>query len=418
MLGIEEEILGSLILEPDNVAKLVISDEHFEDADNQFIFKLLKRQYSDDKTISLTGLFEKYKHLFNQRFPQDRILSKVVKISTDAMGTDFEYNQEILFEKYVNRLILGSIDKFKNSKITQDELLADIHKFEALTIKSSANKLTSNEIFKLINSKNKNIKFRFNKLAKYSNIQEHDLVIIAGRPGTGKTGFLLNLLEDLASDYNCILFSMEMADKQIYQRLVGINTKIPIEYHDNPATDYQKEMLLEGATEIASKNIKIISRSQTIASIRKRIIEESKNGHTLAFIDYAGLIGSNEKSISLYEKMTAIVKELRQISLDYNCTIFLAAQINRNSEKDKDKRPRISDLKDTGELEQSATTVLMLHNENYYKGIHLDIEEIEVIIGKNRNGQTGILTLEYNPKNQRFDEVGTNKNYQNKWRNS
>ncbi len=60
----------------------------------------------------------------------------------------------------------------------------------------------------------------------------------------------------------------------------------------------------------------------------------------------------------------------------------------------------------------------MLHNENYYKGIHSDIEEIEVIIGKNRNGQTGILTLEYNPKNQRFDEVGTNKNYQNKWRNS
>lgn len=418
MLGIEEEILGSLILEPDNVAKLVISDEHFEDADNQFIFKLLKRQYNDDKTISLTGLFEKYKHLFNQRFPQDRILSKVVKISTDAMGTDFEYNQEILFEKYVNRLILGSIDKFKNSKITQDELLADIHKFEALTIKSSANKLTSNQIFKLINSKNKNIKFRFNKLAKYSNIQEHDLVIIAGRPGTGKTGFLLNLLEDLANDYNCILFSMEMADKQIYQRLVGINTRIPIEYHDNPATDYQKEMLLAGATEIASKNIKVISRSQTIASIRKRIIEESKNGHTLAFIDYAGLIGSNEKSISLYEKMTAIVKELRQISLDYNCTIFLAAQINRNSEKDKDKRPRISDLKDTGELEQSATTVLMLHNENYYKGIYSDIEEIEVIIGKNRNGQTGILTLEYNPKNQRFDEVGTNRNYQNKWRNS
>ena len=96
MLGIEEEILGSLILEPDNVAKLVISDEHFEDADNQFIFKLLKRQYSDDKTISLTGLFEKYKHLFNQRFPQDRILSKVVKISTDAMGTDFEYLANLL----------------------------------------------------------------------------------------------------------------------------------------------------------------------------------------------------------------------------------------------------------------------------------------------------------------------------------
>lgn len=109
---------------------------------------------------------------------------------------------------------------------------------------------------------------------------------------------------------------------------------------------------------------------------------------------------------------------MRQISLDYDCTIFLVAQINRNSENTKDKRPKISDLKETGELEQSATTVLMLHNENYYKGIEMKVEEVEVIIGKNRNGQTGILTLEYNQQTQRFDVKGTNKIYNepNNWR--
>ena len=161
-----------------------------------------------------------------------------------------------------------------------------------------------------------------------------------------------------------------------------------------------------------------IGKSITQICINERIIEESKQGHTLAFIDYVGLIGSNDKGKSLYEKITSIVKELRQISLDYDCTIFLVAQINRNSENTKDKRPKISDLKETGELEQSATTVLMLHNENYYKGVEMEIEEIEVIIGKNRNGQTGILTLEYNQLNQRFDVKGTNKKYNepNGWR--
>ena len=418
MLDLEDEVIGCLILHPENIGKLVIPDDCFKNQDNRFIVKLLKQQYQDIRNIDLIALGEKYKHLFNQRFNQEVIITKMVNIMTNSFGNRFDYYQELLFERYVNDLILTAIDKFKNNQISQEELLTSIHKYEALSIKTSANKLTGEEVFKIINSKNKGINFRFEKLSKYANIQEHDLVVVSARPGIGKTGFVLNLMEDLADRYNCILFNMEMSDKQVYQRLVGINTKIPISYQVNPATDYQKEQLIKGSKAIANKNIKVISRSQTISSIRKRIIEESKQGHTLAFIDYVGLIGSNDKTKSLYEKTTAIVKELRQISLDYDCTIFLVAQINRNSENTKDKRPKISDLKETGELEQSATTVLMLHNENYYKGIEMKVEEVEVIIGKNRNGQTGILTLEYNQQTQSFDVKGTNKIYNeaNNWR--
>lgn len=418
MHDLEEEVIGCLLVHPENISKLVISDECFKNNENRFIVKLLKKQYQDIKNIDLIALGEKYKYLFNQRFNQEIIIKKMVNIMTNTFGHNFDYYQELLFERYVNDLILNVIDKFKNNQISQEELLASIHKYEALSIKTSANKLTGEDVFKIINTKNKSINFRFDKLSKYANIQEHDLVVVSARPGIGKTGFVLNLLEDLSDRYNCILFNMEMSDKQVYQRLVAINTKIPIIYHDNPATEYQKEQLIKGSKAIANKNIKVISRSQTISSIRKRIIEESKQGHTLAFIDYVGLIGSNDKTKSLYEKTTAIVKELRQITLDYDCTIFLVAQLNRNSENTKDKRPKISDLKETGELEQSATTVLMLHNENYYKGLEMKIEEIEVIIGKNRNGQTGILTLEYNQHNQRFDVKGTNKNYNEpaKWR--
>ena len=241
MYDLEEEIIGCLLVHPENISRLVISDECFKNNENRFIVKLIKQQYQDIRNIDLIALGEKYKHLFNQKFNQEIIVKKMVNIMTNTFGHNFDYYQELLFERYVNDLILSVIDKFKNNQISQDELLTSIHKYEALSIKTNANKLTGEEVFKIINSKNKGINFRFEKLSKYANIQEHDLVVVAARPGIGKTGFVLNLMEDLSDRYNCILFNMEMSDKQVYQRLVGINTKIPIIYHDNPATDYQKE---------------------------------------------------------------------------------------------------------------------------------------------------------------------------------
>ena len=195
---------------------------------------------------------------------------------------------------------------------------------------------------------------------------------------------------------------MEMSEKQVYQRLVGINTNIDMKYYDTPQTEHQLNKIKEGCKNIAKKKIVCYTGSQTTKSIKQKIIKNSKEEHTLVFVDYVGLIRGDSKKSS-YERTTEIVKELRQISLDYNCTIFLIAQINRNSEKDKDKRPKISDLKETGELEQSATTVIMLHNENYYKGINTDEEPIQMIIGKNRNGTTGITELIYNKTSQKFE---------------
>ena len=256
---------------------------------------------------------------------------------------------------------------------------------------------------------------RFQKLELNANIQEHDLPIIAARPGIGKTAFMLNIMEDLSKTYKCLYFNLEMTDKQLLRRLVGINSKIPMRYFENPSTDYQKSKIIESAENLSKRNMKIITGSQTIRSIRNEIIRNCKDEHVIVFIDYIGLVQSLEKFQSIYERLTSIVKELRRISLDYNCTIFVASQINRNSEKEKDKRPKISDLKETGELEQSGTTVIMLHNENPMASSD-KIAEIQVIIGKNRNGPTGIITLDYNKETQRFDNKENNYVNNNDWR--
>ena len=402
MNNIEDTILGHLLLKPELFKKTVISETNFLNEENKFIFKLLKKQYEEYQTINIIGIAENYKTEFNIRNPANKIIEKLTHLLAETLlqVNDYDYFQELLFNKYIDNEMMKVINKFKNQEINKETLLENIHSLESQSIRLDNNRLNGMEIFNLINSKNKNINFRFEKLSTTANIQEHDLVIIAARTGLGKSGFCLNLLEDLSDRYNCLYFNMEIAEKQLYQRLVSINSKIDMKYLDNPATTYQEDAIKMACEKIASKKIKVFSQGQTVATIRRKIMNESKQGHTIVFIDHVGLIKSKKNS-SLYENLTEIVKELRQMSLDYDCTIFLVSQLNRTA--DNKQLPKISELKDSGELEQSATTVILMHDENQDKNISKDDVSITFLIGKNRNGSLGMMHYQYNKLSQRFD---------------
>lgn len=416
MYEAEKNVLASLLTNPKLIEQLILPDKYFLDPMNQFCLKIFKKQYQETRTIDLTGIVEFYKPYF-QKISVDKFISYVTDLITTQVvaPSSFYYYQESVLHAYKDHQLLVFIDKFKGNQITQEELINLIHELDSLTISNEPNHLTADGIFKTITSHEKTIKMRFQKLELNANIQEHDLPIIAARPGIGKTAFMLNIMEDLSKTYKCLYFNLEMTDKQLLRRLVGINSKIPMRFFENPSTDYQKSKIIESAENLSKRNVKIITGSQTIRSIRNEIIRNCKDEHVIVFIDYIGLVQSLEKFQSIYERLTSIVKELRRISLDYNCTIFVASQINRNSEKEKDKRPKISDLKETGELEQSGTTVIMLHNENPMASSD-KIAEIQVIIGKNRNGPTGIITLDYNKETQRFDNKENNYVNNNDWR--
>lgn len=401
-MNVEDTILGHLLLKPELFKRTVISEKHFLDDQNKFIFRIIKKQYEEYQTINIVGIAENFKNEFNIKNPLDKTIRKMSELLGDTLlqPNDYDYFQQLLFDRYIDNEMMIAINNFKSQQLTKEELLNTIHALESQGIKLEDNRLNSNEIFQLINSKNANIQFRFNKLSETANIQEHDLVIIAARTGLGKSGFCLNLLEDLSDRYNCLYFNMEIAEKQLYQRLVSINSKIDMKYLDNPATDYQKDAIKKACDTVAAKKIKIYSQGQTVATIRRKIMNESKSEHTIVFIDHVGLIKSPKNS-SLYENLTEIVKELRQISLDYNCTIFLVSQLNRSA--DNKQLPKISELKDTGELEQSATTVILMHDENQDENMSKDEVPITFLIGKNRNGSLGMTRYQYKKTTQRFE---------------
>lgn len=402
-LELEENVIGTLILNPELMKNVVIPDNCFLDKTNRFIFRLLKKQFSEYGTIDMSGLSINYKKYFTEEYPFDQISMRMVEtMNTLSIASNFDYYQKSLFSQYVEYQMLAAIKQFNESKISKEELFDLIHKYESMSIDTQDHHYSSKEIFSLINSQNKVIKFRFSKLSAVANIQEHDFVIIAARTGIGKSGFCLNLLEDISDRYNCVYFNMEIAEKQLYQRLVSINSKIPMTEMDNIKTKYQEDFILKSCQKISEKKIKVFNQAQSVANIRRIIINESKLEHTVVFIDHVGLIVS-QKNSSIYENITAITKELRQISLNYNCTIILVSQLNRSA--DDDSVPKLSELKDSGELEQSATTVIMLHDENYGNNISKSEIELSFFVAKNRNGSLGKTKYLYNKLNQRFDEL-------------
>lgn len=402
-LELEETIIGLILADYHLIDRLLLSENYFTNPKLIKLLSAMKGEYKKFHKFDLVGLVSEHQELFQGK---DAItIEYLTGIMQLGLPSHFEYYQENLFRIHIKKLLLLAIEKFKANQMTQDELLDYIHEIEQQSLNTKLNRLTKEQIYNLVSQKKNKIIFRFEKLTKAANIQEHDLIVIAARPGVGKTGFALNVLENLSDNYNCIYFNMEMTEQQIYRRLIGINTYIHINTLDNQEDSYVIEKTKLACDSLSKKKINIITGGQTIRTIKSQIIRESNNEHTIVFIDYVGLIRDTEKNRSSYERVTEIVKELRQISLDYNCTIFVLAQINRNSEKEKDKYPKISDLKESGELEQSATTVLMLHNENTYKSIDSRNDFIKLIIGKNRNGETGIIDYHYDQRNQKFSEV-------------
>ena len=390
--------LANIYDKPELIKQIVIPMECIKNDLNRFILQTFIYSYKQSGTINLPTLLEENQKGFKGKYNDKEYMQRVSQIIdlNNYDITDFDYYQQLLFEDYKEELLKQVINDFQLNKLNQDELYNKIHSIEARTIDTTTGYKTVDEIKDLVITNNKTIPFRLEKLSKRIKLQEHDLMVISARTGIGKSGFALNLLEDLSKKHKCVLFNMEMSESSVYKRLISIMTTIPMDSLSTPKSDRQQRVIDYAFEQLSKRKLKIISRGQTIQSIRREIINEQRDEHLMVFIDYVGLIGSTEKHKSLYELITSVVKELRNISMSYNCTIFLLAQINRSGEDN----PKLSDLKESGELEQSATQVIILNAEETNE----DEQVVELTLAKHREGKKAKLNLIYNRTNQIFEE--------------
>ena len=384
MNNYQDDLIGMFLVKPQLLDLTILKPSYF-DKKHRDIFTAIKKSYKENKTILLEDI------LAVKGIDVDLVIACSTSTATTAL---FEQYQDYAVKEYKKKALLATAKKLQNDEITIDEFYKDTNNFASLGSYSST-RLTKELLKGSITKHKNNIKFtRFSNLEKKLNLKENDFVILAGATGVGKSGIAINLMDDLSRNYPCVYFNFEMVEEELYQRLISINSKLNQKMLESYETLPQKNMSVvnDAIDDISKRHIDIINHSSTLDKLRSFIMSYKSDKHFIVFVDHVGLIGVKAKNS--YEKMTEVAKELRKMSLDNNCTIIGLCQLNREATKNA-KQPNLSMLRDSGELEQSASKVIFV-----WKNEKDCAEDYYLVIEKNRSGPKSIIPIGYNKENQ------------------
>jgi replicative DNA helicase len=224
-------------------------------------------------------------------------------------------------------------------------------------------------------------------------LQKSDLLIIAGRPASGKTGFLLTIAKNAALKHkkHVAMFSMEMSNEQLVQRMIAQETGIN-------SQDLRSGKIKEDQWDVFTKAIEVLGDSKiylddtpalTPIQMRTKCRRLHLEHHIdLVLVDYIQLMSSESRTDNRVQEVSYISRNLKTLARELNVPVLAAAQLSRAVEQRSDKRPMLSDLRESGSLEQDADIVMFIHKKNELSNENEKAQLIELIIAKHRNGPT------------------------------
>jgi len=239
-----------------------------------------------------------------------------------------------------------------------------------------------------------------------------DLMVIAARPSMGKTALILNMLIRLTEDKKGCIFEMEMSEEKLGVRMLAAKTVLECQSLGRgqiKENDFSR--LLSKCNEMAEKdNIFINCKScMTVNEIRAEVKKlKIKQGLDVIFIDHLGKIKPDNIRATRNDQVGQITEGLKNLAKDLNVCVVVLSQLSRGCEARHDKRPMLSDLRDSGNIEQDADQVLLLYRDDYYAErehrVSLKPGILDVMVAKNRDGEVGLIDLSYNTKYQIITE--------------
>jgi len=245
-----------------------------------------------------------------------------------------------------------------------------------------------------------------------------ELIIIASRPSMGKTALALNMASYISMNQNIAsaFFSLEMGCEQLTQRLISTESKINLTHLRNGKISQHESLKLELACKKLTNTDLFIDESHTLNIITlrekcRRLIR--KNNIKLIFIDYLQLMSSIIKYDNKATEVGEISKGLKTIAREFNIPVIALSQLNRSVESRTDKIPMMSDLRDSGAIEQDADIITFLYRQEYYLRDKTPKDKIgitKIIIAKNRNGPTGSLELKFSNYITKFTNLDKHHN--------
>lgn len=395
----EKALVSMLYLTSDVACKNKIKNiptKYFSSLVQSFIKKYKTYEM---KNLSVDSLLEEneYKSFLSEAFELPVVvleenIDKYIKV----LENRYYKNCVIELSNTPNELIKEKINELHSEVVKENDKsvkVADIKNLESLFYES----LEENETVKTG-------KFRLDKYLKFT---KRDLHIIGARPGVGKSAFALYIALMMAQFSRGLFFSLEMPLKQIAQRIISNQTRIELDKLTNKEkfkelTTDEKELVNVLFKKLLRKsNLILYDGNFKIDELEEYIKNEKEiNGLDYIVVDYLQLVKSSKSS--RYEQITDVSIRLKQIAKDYDIAVIALSQLSREIEKRADKDIYLADFRESGQIEQDASTILGLTTEPTtieYK------ELMKVQILKNRQGQLGVMKYEYYKKNQTFFEV-------------
>lgn len=425
-LEAEQSVVGSMIMDKDAIvtAMEMLLKEDFYHQQYGIIFDSMVELYSAGQPVDLVTLQNKLKE---RDVPQEVSSLAFVGELVRAVPTsaNIKYYCNIVKENSMKRKLIRVTEDIEN------ECYAGRESLESIFDK------TEHDVFVLLSSRSggdfvpisqvvMNALEKIERASKQSGtvtgiptgfidldyrtagMQPSDLILIAARPSMGKTAFVLNIAQYVAFHENkaCAIFSLEMSKEQLVNRLFSLEARVDAQVlRTGNLSDADWEKLVEGAGIIAGSKLIIddtpgISISELRSKCRKYKLEV---GLDIIIIDYLQLMsGSGRNSDSRQQEISDISRSLKALARELNVPVVALSQLSRAVEQRPDHRPMLSDLRESGAIEQDADVVMFIYRDDYYNK-DTDLKGIsEIIIAKQRNGPIGTINLAWLPEYTKF----------------
>lgn len=424
----EQSVLGSILLDRDLIIVVVdlVSKEDFYSEQNAEIYDVMLSLFKSNEPIDLItivnelrrrNLLEKVggipyitslssapdftEHItkYASIVKEKSILRKLIKASTELMQKSYEQNLEIheILDFAEKSIFDIAQEKDQQGLVKIDNVLAD--SFEILQdLYQRKDKLTG-------------LTTGFIDLdRKINGLQKTDLILIAARPAMGKTAFSLNIAQNAAIKGNAsvAVFNLEMSKEQLIQRMISATSHVELNKLKNGNIDDEEwPKITTGMGILQNTNIYIddspgITALELRSKCRRLKVEK---GLDLVLIDYLQLMEGDGKTESRQQEISKISRSLKVLAKELKCPVIALSQLSRAVEQRSDHRPMLSDLRESGAIEQDADLVMFLYRDDYYNPDSEQKNITEVIIAKHRHGEVGMIPLTWFGQYQLFKDA-------------
>ncbi|WP_099320888.1 replicative DNA helicase [Anaerococcus sp. Marseille-P3625] len=413
----EKAIIGSIIKKNETFdrANQIIKPVDFYDSRTQRIYKSIVTMFEKDIKVDEVSLISQLRNenileeVGGEEFIAEITLSSFYTPNIDT------YAKTVKEKSLLRNLIEASADIMEDSYRQSDDIGTILEKAESKIFDISQDRLNDG-LVRVSDTLDETIQ-KINELSlndgnitgvptglslvdmKLSGLQQSQLILLAARPAMGKTALGLTIAWNAAKAGKSVgFFSLEMSSLQLNYRLISMVSLIELDQVMNGRIkDHEWQLLFDSVKEIASKDLYVdetpaISLSEMRSKLKRL---KAEKGLDLVVIDYLQLMTAEGNKENRQNEIASISRGLKSLSKELNCPILSLAQLSREADKRADHRPILSDLRESGAIEQDADVVMLLYREDYYNEEE-NPNIAKIIVAKHRNGSTGTLDLFFN----------------------